>query len=185
MAYCSVSSSIQVAADSFIPLFLVFVSFGPSSQILPCMCVVGVPLQYTLGLLSKLGKNIRFPMFQHEIHIFPWHPPLQEEKEETIDDENSGIDQPREWTQRHRPTSHMISRIKHAYSLNETQNAPSHSRLKIDGFRSHDNIVHCFRPLSDAHPVVETFDACVCFKGIMITLGNDLDRFGECAEDVC
>ena len=63
--------------------------------------------------------------------------------------------------------------------------APFHPRLEIDGFRAYDGIVDRFRPLSDVHPVVKTSDAGMGFERVMIALTNDLDRFGERAEDVC
>ena len=64
------------------------------------------------------------------------------------------------------------------------QNAPSHPRREIDGLGPHDGLVHGLGASCDVRPVVEPLDACVGFEGVVCASGDDVDGFGECAEEV-
>ena len=102
------------AAHSFIPLFLVFVWTIKFNECLRGAC--------------KLGKDVLFPVVLDKVHVVSGHPPLQQEKKKTVDDENSGVDEPCKGAQGQRPVRAVRGGVTRTKTRRRTVGRASRTR---------------------------------------------------------
>ncbi len=141
-----------------------------------------IALPFSFLFLGKLFNNIssrnyasvkettcllehpRIPMVVYVVQALARYPPLEEQEEHAVDEQDDRVDQPR--------------------TRAEGERAPD-ARRQVHLRRAQHGVVHPLRAHRDVVPCVEGLDARVRPRGVVPAALHDRDRLPDGAEDIC